>query len=422
MEAWPLFGVALVILLFGAISRRAERSPLTPPMFFIAAGCLVSEHGLGILQLDVTGSVVRALAEVTLVVVLFTDASRIDLSCLRREEGLPIRMLGIGLPLTILLGTAVGVALLPGFGWLEAALLAAILAPTDAALGQAVVSNPLVPVRIRQTLNVESGLNDGIALPVVLVLAASAGATEGEIDAAHWLRFAALAVTLGPAVGISVGWAGGRWLERGVATGWISTPFLRLSSLGLAFLAFAGAELVGGNGFIAAFVAGLTLGNVGRNVCGTLYEFGETEGQLLTLLVFLIFGAVLVPDAIAHSSLVTFVYALLSLTLIRMLPVGLSLLGTGLRVPSVAFLGWFGPRGLASILFALVVVEEGKLPIGPILEDVVVLTVLLSAILHGASAYPFARRYGAWAAERAPTEEAEKSMNLPVRVRHMGGD
>lgn len=418
MAPESLVTIAFVILLFGAISRRAERSPLTPPMFFIAAGCLVSVHGLGLVQLDLASNVVHGLAELTLVVVLFTDASRIDLACLRREESLPLRMLAIGLPLTVLGGAVAGATLLPALGWLEAALLAAILAPTDAALGQAVVSNPLIPARIRQTLNVESGLNDGLALPIVLVLASLTGATEGETDAGHWLRFAALAVTLGPAVGIAVGFAGGRWLERGVAAGWVNMPFERLSSLGLALLAFAGAELVGGNGFIAAFTAGLTLGNVGRDVVETLYEFGETEGQLLTLLVFLVFGAVMVPDAIAHFSLATLAYALISLTLVRMLPVALSLFGTGLRAPSVAFLGWFGPRGLASILFALVVVEEGRLASGPLLEGVVVLTVLLSALLHGATAYPLARRYGAYAARHAPVEEARETMDLPVRVRH----
>jgi NhaP-type Na+/H+ or K+/H+ antiporter len=421
MDVPSLLTVALVILLFGAVSRRAERWPLTPPMFFIAAGCLISEHGLGLLDMDVTGGVVHALAELTLVIVLFTDASRIDLACLRREGSLPMRLLGVGMPLALLAGTVVGLALLPGIGWLEAALLAAILAPTDAALGQAVVSNPLVPVRIRQTLNVESGLNDGIALPVVLVLASVAGATEGEHDAGHWLRFAALAVTLGPLVGAAVGWAGGRWLERGVASGWINGPFERLSSLGLALLAFAAAELVGGNGFIAAFVAGLTLGNVGRTVCETLYTFSETEGQLLTLLVFLVFGAVMVPEGIAQLSPATLVYVLFSLTLVRMLPVALSLIGSGLRAPSVAFLGWFGPRGLASILFALLVVEEGRLASGPLLEGVVVLTVLFSAVLHGASAYPLASRYGAWASRHAHEEEAAEAMDLPVRVRHADG-
>jgi NhaP-type Na+/H+ or K+/H+ antiporter len=413
-----LLVVALVILLFGAMSRRAERSPLTPPMFFIAAGCLVSEHGLNLLEVNMSGEVVHALTELTLVVVLFTDASRIDLTCLRREGSMPLRMLGIGLPLTILLGTVAGFVLIPNFGWLEAALLAAILAPTDAALGQAVVSNPLVPVRIRQTLNIESGLNDGIALPVVLVLASLAGATEGEGDAGHWLRFAALAVTLGPGVGALVGWLGGRWLERGVASGWVNAPFQRLSLLGLAFLAFAGAELVGGNGFIAAFVAGLTMGNVARNVCETLHQFGETEGQLLTLLVFLVFGAVMVPDAIEHFSWEIFIYALLSLTLVRMIPVAISLVGSDLRAPSLAFLGWFGPRGLASILFVLVVVEEGRLASGPLLEGTVVLTVFLSAMLHGATAYPLARRYGAYVEENETPRESREAMDLPVRVRH----
>lgn len=400
----PLIVIALVILVFGAISGRAERSILTPPMFFIGAGCLVSSHGLNLLEVDVDGRVVHGLAEITLVVVLFTDASRIDLDSLRREEGLPLRLLGIGMPLTVLAGTLVGKALIPGLEWIEAALLAAILAPTDAALGQAVVSSPLVPSRIRQTLNVESGLNDGIALPVVLVLASMAGAIEGEANPGYWLRFTAIALTLGPAIGAAVGAVGGWWLERGVAAGWISKPFERLSLLGLAFLAFATAEVVGGNGFIAAFVAGLMLGRVEGNICQTLYEFGETEGQLLTLVVFLIFGAVMVPEGLAILSLETLGYALLSLTLVRMVPVAISQMGTGLRTPSILFLGWFGPRGLASILFSLLVVEEGHLESGVLLEGVVVLTVLLSALLHGASAYPLALRYGKSAATQSRGE------------------
>lgn len=420
MVAESLFVIALVILMFGAISRRVERLPLTPPMFFIAAGCLVSEHGFSLLDVDLTGEFVHLLAELTLVIVLFTDASRIDFSLLRREGSLPMRLLGVGMPLTILVGTAAGLILVPGIDWIDAALLAAILAPTDAALGQAVVSNPLVPLRIRTTLNVESGLNDGIALPLVLFLASFAGAIEGETDAAHWLQFALLAITLGPAVGVAVGWVGGVWLERGVAAGWVNSPFQRLSSLGLAFLAFAGAELIGGNGFIAAFVAGLVFGNVGRNVCGTLYEFGETEGQLLTLLVFLVFGAVMVPEALAHASIATLSYAIVSLTLVRMLPVAISLIGSGLTGRSVGFLGWFGPRGLASILFALVVVEEGRLLSGPVVEGVVMLTVLMSAVLHGATAYPLASRYGVYTARRRPPEEIAECAELPVRVGHSG--
>ena len=253
----------------------------------------------------------------------------------------------------------------------------------------------------------------------MLILASLAGAIEGVGDAGDWLRFTLLAVTLGPLVGVAVGWAGSRGIQKGVAAGWINEPFERLSSLGLAFLAFAGAELVGGNGFIAAFVAGLLLGHFGREVCGHLYDFGETEGQLLTLLVFLVFGAVMVPEALAHASPSTLLYAALSLTLVRMVPVALSLLGSGLFGASFAFVGWFGPRGLASILFVLLVVEPGRLDSGGLLEGIVVLTVLMSALAHGATAYPVARRYGASVTARRAAAEQEASMDLPVRVRHV---
>ena len=420
MEPTSIAVVALAVCLFAAFSRKAERSPLTPPMFFLAVGYCLGDAGLGWMRLDVDGEAIHVLAELTLVLVLFTDSARIDLTCLRREESLPARLLGIGMPLTIVVGAAAGMALLPGLGWTEALLLAAILAPTDAALGQAVVSNPLVPVRIRQSLNVESGLNDGIALPVVLVLASLAGAREEAGGAGYWLRFAALAVTLGPLAGWAVGFVGGRIVAWGTRSGWINDAFQRIAGLGLALLAFGAAELVGGNGFIAAFVAGLTLGNTARGVCQCLYEFGEAEGQLLTLLVFLAFGAAMLPEALPHVTGAAVLYALLSLTIVRMLPVALSLLGTGLRPASVAFLGWFGPRGLASILFALLVVEEGRLETGPFLEAVVVLTVLASAVLHGITAYPLARRYGEYAAAMEGTEaERAQVPELPVRITHL---
>ncbi|MDJ0866516.1 MAG: cation:proton antiporter [Myxococcota bacterium] len=419
MEPASIAVIALSVCLFAAFSRKAERSPLTPPLFFLAVGFLLGGEGLGWMHLDIDGGAIHVLAELTLVLVLFTDAARIDLTCLRREESLPARLLGIGMPLTIAAGAFAAGVLLPGLGWTEALLLAAILAPTDAALGQAVVSNPCVPLRIRQSLNVESGLNDGIALPVVLVLASLAGAREEAGDASYWLRFAALAVTLGPLVGAAVGFLGGRVVAWGTRAGWINAAFQRISGLGLALLAFGAAELVGGNGFIAAFVAGLTLGNTARGVCACLYEFGEAEGQLLTLLVFLAFGAALLPEALPHATGGAWLYALLSLTVVRLVPVALSLLGTGLRPASIAFLGWFGPRGLASILFVLLVVEEGRLASGPFLQAVVVLTVLASTLLHGLTAYPLARRYGDYAAalEESRAELAE-APELPVRIPH----
>ncbi|MCH7890479.1 MAG: cation:proton antiporter, partial [Gemmatimonadetes bacterium] len=194
-------------------------------------------------------------------------------------------------------------------------------------------------------------------------------------------------------MGGAVGFVGGRVIDWGTRSGWINDAFQRIAGLGLALLAFGAAEFVGGNGFIAAFVAGLTLGNTARGVCKCLYEFGEAEAQLLTLLVFLAFGAVMLPQAIPNITGAAVLYVLLSLTVVRMVPVALSLLGTGLRPASVAFLGWFGPRGLASMLFVLLVVEEGRLASSPFLETVVMLTVLASTVLHGLTAYPLARRF-----------------------------
>lgn len=417
----PMFlaAVTATILGYGLLSRKAEHSIVTAPMVFVALGLLLSTGPLGGFEIEPGGEMIRLLAELTLVVVLFTDASRIHLDCLRRERSLPLRLLGVGLPLTIAAGVIVALLVFPGLAIWEAILLAAILAPTDAALGQAVVSSPLVPVRIRQTLNVESGLNDGVVLPLILVAASMAGAREQTGDLAYWLNFAGLQVVLGPLVGITVGYFGGRLVQRATRAGWMTDPFQRLALLGIAGLAFSGAELIGGNGFIAAFVAGITLANSAPSVCECLYEFGEAEGQLLTLLVFLFFGAVMVPEAVSLWDGRALLYAALSLTLIRMLPVALSLVGAGLRSATVGFLGWFGPRGLASILFALLVVEEGRLESGEMLQSIVLLTVLLSTFAHGITAYPFARRYGGHIAELDQERAAEHASvsELPVRIR-----
>lgn len=415
MDVRVLAILALAFLGFGAISRRAERSVLTAPMLFVGLGLLLSERGLGLLVMSSGRTVIDRVGVIALVLVLFTDAARIDLKCLRQEESLPARLLGLGLPLTIVAGGALAMALLDGFGVWEALLLAAILAPTDAALGQAVVSSPLVPVRIRQSLNVESGLNDGIALPVVLLAAFLSGATEGEGGLGHWIGFVASQIGLAPLVGIAVGYLGGQLILRASNAGWIAESFRELSALGLAVLAYAGAEVVGGNGLIAAFVSGLTLGNTARGLCKSLYEFGEAEGQLLSLLVFMLFGAVMVPEVLGRVTPAYVAYAVLSLTVVRMIPVALSLTGSRLRPVSVVFLGWFGPRGLASILYILIVLEESRLSSAPAMEAIVVLTVLLSTFAHGISAYPLARRYGA--AVALAGEEQKSAPILPVRMR-----
>jgi NhaP-type Na+/H+ or K+/H+ antiporter len=407
--------VSVLVLAFGAISQRLKRTALTPPMVFVAVGFAVGAGLLGTFGSYDGFELTRLLSELTLIVVLFTDASRIRLRELRQGYGLPLRLLAVGMPLSIVLGALISLAMFPELSFWSACVLATILVPTDAALGQAVVSSKAVPVRIRQALNVESGLNDGLALPIVVVLAAFA--TMADEPAVHLLMFAAKQVTLGPVVGVLVGLVGGRFVTWCVERHWMEHSFEQLSALALAFLSFLLAELVGGNGFIAAFVAGLTLGNTATRVGPVLEEFAETEGQLLSLLTFLCFGAHLAWPLLGDMTVIMAVYAVLSLTLIRMLPVSLSLLGTGLRPMSHVFLGWFGPRGLASILFAFLVLEEG-VPGRDEMLLVVVLTVLISVYAHGVTAWPGSKVYGSLCEARkaeAPAEWAEVH-DLPTRL------
>ena len=418
MDSTTVVWIAVFVLAYGLVSKRLERTIVTPPMVFVALGLLFGGGALSDLGMHADRRVIHVLAELTLVLVLFGDAARIDLRALRDELGLPARLLGIGMPLTIAAGALVAKLVLPELTWFECATLSAILAPTDAALGQAVVSAPSVPLRIRQALNVESGLNDGIALPVVLIFAAlaSMGGTEGR-TAAEWAQFAALQVTLGPVAGFVIAWVGGRLITGADSREWMDGRFAKLAGIALALLSFAGAELIGGNGFIAAFVAGMTLGNSQRGKCEYLYSFLEAEGALLALLVFLLLGLLLAWPAIAESDARMWLYAALSLTAVRMVPVAISMMGSGLRRPSVVFIGWFGPRGLASLLFAILIFEEAGLPHEGLVFHVVTLTVLGSVFAHGMTAAPAARRYGELMsdAEACPVEN-EAVVPHPLRV------
>jgi len=420
--------VALAIIGFGLVSARLEDGFITAPMVFTALGYGLGAAFLGLGSHREEAAFIHVIAEITLVMVLFADASRIDLGLLRRQHDIPVRLLGLGMPLTIAAGMGLGVVFFGDLGLLGAAVLATLLAPTDAALGQAVVSSEKLPVRVRQALNVESGLNDGIALPVLLVfvsLAGAAGHAAGEGGAGHGggqslLTFTALQVTLGPLVGAVVGMAGGWLLQKSEQFGWVTGPFLRLGALAVAILCFAAAEEVGGNGFIAAFVGGLAFGNTAKRICPTVHTFAETEGQLLTILTFLIFGAVLLPVGLANLNWQVAVYAALSLTVIRMIPVALSLMGKGLRWETLAFLGWFGPRGLASILFALLVLGKSNFEGRDLVLSVTVVTVLYSIFAHGITAGPLSALY-ARCLERigrdACVEELKEVEPMPVRVR-----
>jgi sodium/hydrogen antiporter len=389
MEVLSLTLVLATIFGWCVLASRLQRVGLTAPIVFVAAGFVLAE-GLEILDLAVEPHLVKVIAEVTLVWVLFADASRVRPSQFRRDLGLYGRLLGVGLPLTVALGTATALVVLDVDMW-AALLIGAALAPTDAALGATVMSDRAVPGKVRRALNVESGLNDGIATPVVLVAIAGVAATEGIAGVESPSR-AVLSLVVGVLAGAAVGGAGGAATRLARGRGWLSEELGGPAVLALALLAYTGALLVDGNGFVAAFVGGLVFGGVaGRGGEKEVY-FVEQSGSVASMVSWLIFGALVVP--VIHDSWtpLLLVYAVLSLTVVRMLPVALALAGAGFDRFSVVFIGWFGPRGLASVIFALLAMESLH-DAGKDLVAVIAFTVLLSVIAHGFSGAPLARRF-----------------------------
>jgi NhaP-type Na+/H+ or K+/H+ antiporter len=382
--------VLLAFALYSLFSKRIDRSVLTLPILFTGLGFLLSKPLSEVIPAGLIHEGKAGLAEVTLILVLFSDASHVRLRSLARGWQYPTRMLVIGLPLTIASGTAVAFWLNPTSGLAVALLTAAVLTPTDAALGQAVVNSPDVPDRLAQTINVESGLNDGLVLPFVLTGAILASGFAGEAHTAGLALEALIEVILGPLAGIAVGWVAARAMD------WAQNRDLMQEAAGAvvflvtAFAAYLFAVLIHGNGFIAAFVAGMVFGNSYRHNIHFISEFMEGAGQLLTMAAFLVFGAFLLPDGLAHAGVSTLVLALLFLTVVRMGPILLSLIGSGLPTGEKLFLGWFGPRGLASILFTLLMMDQFDIPNEEELLACVSLTVGLSILLHGITSTPLA--------------------------------
>jgi NhaP-type Na+/H+ or K+/H+ antiporter len=338
--------VAALVFGWGTLSARLERYDVTAAIAFVVAGLLLTHGPLAFLGVTPSNELIKELAEFTLALVLFSDASRVGLHELRADAGLYLRLLGAALPLTIGLGTLLALALLGGGNIWLALLVGAALAPTDAALGAGMMANPAIPARIRRLINVESGLNDGIATPVVSIAIAGA-ATGGEL-AGHGPAAAAAELAVGLLVGVALGGAGGLLMNAARQRGWTAEGFAGSAVLGLAVCAYASAVALHGNGFIAAFVGGLAYGTVSGRRGEPLVPFVEETGALVSLLVWLTFGAVAVAPAVESLTWQIVLYAILSLTVIRMVPVAVALIGAGLGRATVALVGWFGPRGLAS--------------------------------------------------------------------------
>ncbi|MEM8696882.1 MAG: cation:proton antiporter [Pseudomonadota bacterium] len=406
MEAEHLLAaLALLFVGYGIFSRPLGATIAPAPLVFALAGLALSVSGLVLFNVNPGSETLLLFAECTLALVLFGDASRLSLRKVIGMNVIAQRMLLIGMPLAILFGTLAALGLFPELFWMEAALLAAMLAPTDAALGAAVVENEDVPLRVRRAAVTESGLNDGLAVPFVLLFAALAGYVElgTHGDWSFWVRFAAQQIGFGLLAGIGVGLAGGFAIVWAARADWLDPRFETLACVGVAAGAFLAAEAIGGNAFVSAFIAGLGFAAICEERTGMVAEFVEEEGKFFSLTLFFIFGLTLAPTALAELQWMYLVYALLSLTVIRMAAIALSLIGTGARLATIAYLGWFGPRGLATIVFVLLVFGEGVTS-EPI-RATAYLTVLLSIVLHGITAAPLAARYAHSKAAEADGKE-----------------
>ncbi|MCC3295968.1 cation:proton antiporter [Arthrobacter sp. zg-Y411] len=392
----PLLLAAAVMLAYSAFSSPLSRHGVTSAMVFVLAGTILGAVLGG--SAHVEGHTVERLAELALVFLLFTDAARLDLGVLRHSLGWPGRLLLIGLPLTLVLGFGTGFLLFPELPLASVFLLSAMLCATDAALGQRVVEDPAVPGPVRQALTVESGLNDGIAVPFFLVaLDITMAPLEGSLPSAV---AAAIAGQLGWGLlaGVGVGAAGG-YLLRAAAER-IQPEWHQPFSLAVALSAYAAAVSLGGSAFIAAFVGGMAFRLASGPGIVAPTRFTAETGQVLAAATWMIFGAVAILAALPHITWQVIAYAVLSLTVIRMLPVAVALLGSGARWQTRAFIGWFGPRGLASVVFGLLAFERGT-PEATTLITTVAVTVGLSVFAHGLTASPLVAAYHRWSEARS---------------------
>ncbi len=396
MSSWALAATAGIVIAYAGLSRFLDRTPVSAPIFFLSLGFLAGNKGLGWIDLSPSSEQIRVLAELTLTLVLFADASRIDVSALRREYAVPARLLGIGLPLTILAGWGLGVGMFGSIRPSELLILAVILAPTDAALGQAVVTDARIPSRIRQGLNVESGLNDGICVPLLFIALAIAEAETGAKSAHGAFKLVVEAIGYGVLFGAAAGVAGAYLARTARERGLMEKDWSQILPAATAAVAYGLAAPLGGSGFIAAFVAGLAYGAVDRQRHESATHLVDELGGLANAVTFIVFGAAFVGPVLTDLSWRTALYGVLSLTVVRMAPVALALVGTGARRQTVTFVGWFGPRGLASIVFAIIVLEDGGLQDVSTITVAVVFTIVLSVYAHGLSAKPLTGRYVGW--------------------------
>lgn len=363
---------------------------ISGPIIFVALGLIFGPSVLNLIKLGASGDLLSHIAEITLALVLFTEASSANVNVLKKSAGIPSRLLLVGLPLTIVLGIAIALLLFPHFLFIEAAILAIILGPTDAALGKAVVSNPKVPVEIRESLNVESGLNDGICVPFLIMCIAFVDFPNSSVRVGMYFIEG---IGIGACVGLILTYLGSLLMKYCYKNGGISKSWEKVIIIALVFSIYSLAAMLGGSGFIACFVGGILFGIIAKKEREKLVLAAEGIGDLLALVTWILFGALVVGPMFMEINPTAIIYALCSLTVIRMLPVFIALFHSDIRKRSKIFMGWFGPRGLASIVFVVMIMEK-DLPNNHMIVLVTVWTILLSVLAHGLTANPYVNWLG----------------------------
>ncbi|MFI7614508.1 cation:proton antiporter [Nonomuraea terrae] len=377
-----LTAFASVLLLAVLVSSLANRTILSTAALFLVAGFVLGDGALGVLSVRPGDELVGTLAELALFAVLFTDGMRVGWTDLRTAWRLPGRALGWGLPLTLAV-TASGAHFLLGLGWVESLLVGAILAPTDPVFASALVGNEKVPPRLRQLLNVESGVNDGLALPFVMVfLAVAAGSDDLHLGALG------LELGLGVLIGVAVPWLAIKLEQTRLFSA--STQYEPLNALAIGLLVLALGKATHGNLFLAAFSAGITVATFGARQRESFEHFGELIAELFKLAALLLFGALITPSLLGSVGWQGWAFAILALVLARPLAIWLSFLGSGLSVREQAAVAWFGPKGFASVVYGLIVLASG-IAAGQQVFQIVAVTIVLSILLHSSTDIVVAR-------------------------------
>lgn len=391
-ENMAILIITIVILGYGYFSKFLLRLNISGPMVFTSIGILLSPLGFSLLSVDIDTHIITIIAEIALIIILFSDASTLNLK--KIQWGIPSRLLFIGLPLTVIFSTFVAQQFFPLESTVYLMLMALLLAPTDAALGKAVVLDKRVSEKIRSSINIESGLNDGIVFPVLLGVVAIITVEQEGANETQWLLYVGQQIIFGALVGAFLGYLNALLSKKTIAKDDVEASYKNLIPMAIAVLSYYAAEYIGGNGFIAAFFSGLFLGNYNDSLRENIEDFVESESELLVLISFMVFGLTFIPATIEFWDWKVLIYSLLSLTILRMIPVAISLIGTKLDLKTMLFIGWFGPRGIASILYILIVVSEViSIKTHESIYAVVTLTILLSIFLHGFSARPFVSAY-----------------------------